>query len=152
MNDAYVQNTAELRAYNRKKILMALLEYGAMTKREIADRVSLSFSTISTLCNQLEEERLLEYASMARSNGGRLPRLLTIHGNAGYVACINLIEADEVVISVVNLLGETLAGCAQKVLGSRQYADILNACLEGFNRLILGGNLDRSRFIAAGSS
>lgn len=98
-----IQNTTEIRSFNTKKIIEFLRFNDFATKKELADKLNLSFATVSNICNQLVAEDLLERTTSSSSNGGRIPELLSINPKSKYFLCIDLVKSGIAEIAIVNL-------------------------------------------------
>ena len=104
-----VQNSAEIRSLNRKKIIEYLRWCDSATKKVISDELNLSFATVSNLCNQLIEEGILEIESSQSSNGGRIPGLLSINPVSKFALCLNIIRRTILECALINLKGNVVA-------------------------------------------
>ncbi|MGE5606326.1 MAG: ROK family protein, partial [Bacteroidota bacterium] len=105
MNDL-VQNTAELRSFNTKKIIGYLRFNPPITKKELADRLNLSFATVSNICNQLVNDAILQNMDSEAFNGGRIPKLISINPFSKYILGLDLIQSEIVKVAIINLKGE----------------------------------------------
>lgn len=63
-----------IRDNNIKDILNTLRFTTSLTKKDIADRTGLSFSTVSSACNSLIERDILKEEKIRSANVGRLPQ------------------------------------------------------------------------------
>lgn len=103
-----VQNTAEMRSFNTKKIIEYLRFNTPTTKKELSEKLGLSFATVSNLCNELIKEGLLGITSSLNSNGGRIPGLISINTSVKFTLCINLSQKKNVDIALMNLKNELI--------------------------------------------
>jgi len=103
-----VQNTAELRSFNTKRILDYMRSRGAITKRDLASALGLSFPTVSNICNELVSGGILRPAGSDASGGGRSPALLSLEEGACPAICMDLRQSSLCELAVVNLRGKSL--------------------------------------------
>ncbi|HBE76500.1 MAG TPA: ROK family protein [Firmicutes bacterium] len=100
------QNTAEIRNFNTKKIIEYLRFSEPTTRKDLAEKLGLSFATVSSICNQLIQEGFLQEMESETFNGGRIPKLVTIHPSSKYILCLQLIQKDLIKAVLVNLKNE----------------------------------------------
>ncbi len=67
---------ADIRTNNRKRVVNTLFRQGAMTKRDLADRLDLSLATLTLLLKELKAKRLIANGMALDSTGGRKPLLI----------------------------------------------------------------------------
>jgi predicted NBD/HSP70 family sugar kinase len=100
------QNTAEIRSFNIKKIIEYLRFNDPITRKDLAEKLDLSFATVSNICNQLIQDGYLQEMESETFNGGRIPKLVTIHPSSKYILCLQLIQKDTIKAVLVNLKNE----------------------------------------------
>lgn len=99
-----VKHCADIRVYNKKKII-ELLIHGGKTKKQLADTLGISVATASSLCNTLTQDGYLRSESTNSSNGGRIPQELHVRREACWAVCLNLVEKDIITLALVDLCG-----------------------------------------------
>ncbi len=67
---------ADIRINNRKRVVNTLFRQGAMTKRDLAERLDLSLATLTLLLKELKAKKLIANGMALDSTGGRKPLLL----------------------------------------------------------------------------
>ena len=107
MSDTDVKYSADIRLYNKKRII-DILRFGSKTKKQIADELEISIATASSLCNFLIKEGYLISKSTKSSEGGRIPQEFELKANAKYSVSLNLVEKDIITLAIVNIQGEIL--------------------------------------------
>lgn len=125
-----INNTIDIRNFNKKKILKYLVEHDCTTKKELSLMVDLSFATVSNLSNQLIEAGLVLIDSYQKSEGGRNASLLSINDNHCYIA-IRILSKHSIEIGVVTLRKQIIYS---KVLYSNESFGVqafVSACSEG---------------------
>jgi predicted NBD/HSP70 family sugar kinase len=108
-----IKNTAELRSYNTKRIIDYVRWHGAITKKKLTSALELSFATVSTICNQLFSDGILEESGSDSSSGGRIPRLLSLREISRLTICLNLLRHGLYDISIADLMGKEL--CSETI-------------------------------------
>src|SRR5689334_10465656 len=129
MNTA-VNNTAEIRSLNIKKIINYLRYSEPVTKKSLADILGLSFATVSNLCNDLLADGVLEQTSSQNSGGGRIPGLLSIKPFSKYYICLNLMRKDELEVALANLKSEVIEDKHYKISGNETLDELLDKANE----------------------
>jgi len=80
----------DIKAQNVKRIIDVIRLKKSMTKKEIADATSLSFATVSNLCNELVNIGVLASSKKGGMSVGRTPNDLTFSSEKFNTICINL--------------------------------------------------------------
>lgn len=134
--DDLVQNTAEIRSFNIKKIVEYLRFNDPITKKDLADKLNLSFATVSNICNQLVNERILQDMAFDAFNGGRIAKLISINPSSKYVLCLDLIQKEVIKVATVNLKNEVLKVDSAKIPAGAGLNEIIAMVYELSNRSI----------------
>jgi predicted NBD/HSP70 family sugar kinase len=95
-----------IREINQAIVIQAIRSHGALSRTDIAQKVSLSLPTISGITAELIEAGLLYEQSTGASTGGRRPVMLALNQAAGYAVGIKLTE--DAAISVLTDLDATV--------------------------------------------
>ncbi len=115
------QNTADIRSFNTKKIIEYLRFNDPITRKDLAEKLGLSFATVSNICNQLIQDGYLQEMESETFNGGRIPKVVTIHPSSKYILCLQLIQKDIIKAVLVNLKNEV---AWSKQTNIPEYADL----------------------------
>lgn len=145
-----VNNTAEIRSLNIKKIINYLRYSEPVTKKYLADTLGLSFATVSNLCNELIGEGVLVQMSSLNSGGGRIPGLLSINPLSKYYICLNLMRKDELEIALANLGSEVVESKHYKITGDETLDELLGKANELKTELLNARNIADKDVIGAG--
>lgn len=99
-------NLKEIKARNKASILYLLNRDGAISRKDIAEKLSLTPAGVTKLCSELIEEGLIAECGedTENSKAGRKKILLTLKLDNYYALCINS-DVDKVSASVVRLDG-----------------------------------------------
>lgn len=83
---------AGLRLTNRRRVLQELFNHEATSRAEIASRLNLNKSTVSSLYNELQAEGFIEELGSGEStkSGGRRPNLIRLNREYGFVASFEI--------------------------------------------------------------
>jgi predicted NBD/HSP70 family sugar kinase len=120
-----IQNTAELRSFNTKKIIGHLRFNPPITKKELADQLNLSFATVSNICNQLVDDAILQDMDSEAFNGGRIPKLISINPFSKCILGFDLIQNGAVKVAIINLKGEIVRVSYDKLPGTKNLPEII---------------------------
>ncbi|HRZ65676.1 MAG TPA: ROK family transcriptional regulator, partial [Spirochaetia bacterium] len=122
-----IQNTAELRSFNRKKIICHLRARDTATKRDLARELDLSYPTVSTICNELVAQGILEQRGSESSGGGRSSLILALGGSSRFVVALDLLRPSRFEVSVVSLRGEPVGSAGVAAGGGESLEDAIDA-------------------------
>lgn len=93
----------DIKQQNFKRIIDAVRFQKPMTKREIADSTALSFATVSNLCNELVEKKILSSNKKEGISVGRTPNDLAFAAERFNAICINLEMEGVMNFAILNL-------------------------------------------------
>ncbi len=122
---ATIKNTAELRSFNTKRIIDYVRWHGAITKKKLTSALDLSFATVSTICNQLFSDGILEETGSDSFSGGRIPKLLSLRETSRLTICLYLLRRDLYDISIADLRGTELRSEIVHTDGLRSLDDFI---------------------------
>ena len=101
-------NTQDIRINNMHDIISCLRESNGMTKKDLAEATHLSFSTVSSFCNQLMECGVLYSRKGLSVTVGRMPEHLYIRYDSFLTVCLDLQRQGLMEFAVLNLNDEVL--------------------------------------------
>ena len=96
-----------MRSNNKRQIVELLRKSGALTKKEIAQQLGVSITTVATFITDLINEDRILPSGNAESTGGRKSELYHLNPEASYVIGVDL-QVDRLVILLINLEGGIL--------------------------------------------
>ncbi|NLY91989.1 MAG: ROK family transcriptional regulator, partial [Firmicutes bacterium] len=102
-----VINQELMRNTNKTQILKCIKEKQPVSKREIAEDLGLSTTTISTFIKELEYERVIQPGGTAQSTGGRRSVLYQLNPEYAYTLGIDL-KVDRIIGVLQNFKGEII--------------------------------------------
>ena len=103
-------NFLDLKKKNRKQILMAIKNYGALPRKDISNIINLTPAAVTIITNEMKDEGIItERGQQIESNKrvGRKKVLIDINYNSKYIVGVS-IESDSLSIGLCNLKGEVL--------------------------------------------
>lgn len=115
-----------MRSNNKRQIMELLRKSGSLTKKEIAQRLGVSITTVATFINELINEDRILPSGNAESTGGRKSELYHLNPDASYVVGVDL-QVDRLIVLLINLQGQILRAEEVKYTGTdeRQIASTL---------------------------
>jgi predicted NBD/HSP70 family sugar kinase len=96
-----------MRANNKRHIFETVRNHGPLSKKEIAMRLGLSITSVTTFINELLAEAIIVSGGSAKSTGGRKSELFQSNPDAFYVAGVD-IQVDRLVMLLLNSNGAIL--------------------------------------------
>lgn len=94
-----------MRNTNKIEILKCIKVKRMVTKREIAEELGLSTTTVSTFIKELEQEMMIQKGGIAQSTGGRRSLLYQLNAEYCYILGIDL-KVDRLIGVLLNFNGE----------------------------------------------
>lgn len=98
---------SDIKLGNVKEILNCIRSQNGLTKKEIAFRTGLSFSTVSTVCNALSEKGLL-YERKGTSSVGRIPNQVFMQYDHFLTLCLDIQRQNIMGFAILNYRNEFL--------------------------------------------
>jgi glucokinase len=144
-------NAAYIKIMNKKLILECIKAGDAITRADIAKRLSLSKPTVSTLVSQLLEENLIYESGngQAASVGGRKPVNLMFNPKQSYIIGID-IGGTNVSLGIADLNGDV---CAYREFPTQQHLEHnlfkeIKRCAESMKDQL---GIDNSKILGVGA-
>lgn len=97
-------NHQYMRSTNKRLILDFIRKNEPVTKKELADQLGISVTSVATFITELMEEGLISSSGNADSSGGRKSELYRLNPDSLYVFGID-IQIDRLIITLINLSG-----------------------------------------------
>lgn len=105
-------NATTLKLANRQFIMKLLLEESPLTKLEMAQKTSLSFSAVSNLISEMERDNLVLEIGLAESGGGRRATLYKLNPMAHIFVGLD-IQVERICLVILAADGSILTSCEQ---------------------------------------
>ncbi len=145
-----IQNSAEIRELNRRKILSYLRKNQPITKRDLSLKLDLSFASVSNMCNMLLEEGLLKKRLSAKTKGGRVPQLISIDEKSKYSLSLNLSRRTYYEIFAVNLCNEIILEKRRIIGAEYTYNQLIEDIRFAFDEIVNDLGVATDSFIGLG--
>lgn len=138
-----------IRRHNGKRILDAVRRHGPISRAALALRAELSPPTVSALVDDLVDRRgLLRNVGKGQSSGGRRPLMVDFNAEYGYIVGID-IGSRSLRFVLADLRGQVVHRCEERTPTTSRHA-ILDALIDGIERLFADSKLDRRKLFAIG--
>lgn len=140
-----------MRQLNRKLVIQELFNEPKTSRSEIADKISLHKSTISTIYRELESEHLIEELGEGEVSkvGGRKPQLIRFNREYGFVVSFD-VGRNHLRYLVARLTGEILDRGKMDLTSKTSYEDLKRAMLQRVLQLGDQGTINGLVGIAVG--
>jgi glucokinase-like ROK family protein len=96
-----------MREFNESLVLNLIRQAGHISRADIAKRLHLSRSTVSSIINDLIAKNLVREVGAGHSQGGRRPILLEFNGQAGYVVGVD-VGATHILVLLTDLQAQSV--------------------------------------------
>lgn len=97
-------NQELMRATNKNQILLAIRKNAPVTVKDLADRLGLSITSVTTFINELSAAAKIESCGAAKSTGGRKSALYRLNPDAQYFLGMDL-QVDRIVLVMLDFSG-----------------------------------------------
>ena len=125
-----MQNVNDIKVQNTFKIIDAIRFNHGRTKKEIASDTGLSFATVSNICRELREKKLILEIPVDKSDlgVGRLPNAIVLNHKEFFGLCIDMHNGDRMVLAITNLRNEIVIRKEISLKEHDRLTDILVLC------------------------
>ena len=145
-------NITDIKAENIKKIL-ALLRYSTgETKRDLAWKSQLSFSTASNLCNELKEKGVLSEEKSNDYSVGRNPNKLIFQCHHYCSFCIDFQQEGTMNLAVVDFGNNFRYRERVSIPKDGEISALLERCKDVYTNLCASQEFQDAEFVASGIS
>lgn len=148
-----MENLIDLKNKNLKSIVNYIRFDKRSTKKDISDRLELSFATVSNMCNTLEQIGLIEYADADIDHArfvGRSPKYIKLREDRFTVMSIHLQVSGEVNFVLTNLLNVTIAEEKYYYGDINDVSVFMEKCKAYYDDFIIKNNVDIENVIGIG--
>ncbi|MCF7944396.1 MAG: ROK family transcriptional regulator [Spirochaetia bacterium] len=150
MNNKRSFNQSALKQNNIGVVLDEIKRKKSIVKSELSRKLRLSFSTVSNICETLQEQGLINMDSVGDSTGGRKPKSILFQPFSKYIISLDFSVEQALHISIVNLdykviLNEWLSG-----IYSLPLEEMLTKIKETVIRIAISAGVDKESIIGAG--
>ena len=105
--DDSLQSVINIKRRNLKSVINYLREVPCATKKEISQDLSLSFATVSNLCNWMEAQGIFESRpDLSQGKAGRSPKRIRLQPRSRLLAAVDIHKSNRVIMRLYNLLGQ----------------------------------------------
>ena len=145
------ENLIDLKNKNLKSIINSIRFDKNSTKKDISDRLELSFATVSNMCNTLEQIGLIEYANNDHVHVvGRSPKYIKLREDRFTVLSIHLQVSGEVNLVLTDLLNAVIAEKKYYYGNINDVHIFMEKCKEYYDDFIAEHNVDIENVIGIG--
>jgi predicted NBD/HSP70 family sugar kinase len=95
-----------MRGMNQSTLLNLIRTQAPISRTQLVALSGLSTGTVVSITSELLKHQFIIEQGVAASSLGRKAGLLRVHAKGGYVLGLSLVENDEIVVVLLNLLGE----------------------------------------------
>jgi len=131
------------------RIIDLLRARAMLSKAEISKALDLSFATVSTLCNELMEEKIFKSAQKSAQSGGRPSELLALNVTARTSFCIDFTYKTEVRLLLIDLHNNPIAEKFVAYSSDSHTPELVAYCVQGFRQLLTQTGLSRDQLLGA---
>jgi len=146
-----VENIVDVKQKNVKKIIDYLRFKDIITKKEIAQALELSFATVSNICNELKEKKIIQEDEMQDTRSvGRAPKAISINYKENYILCLDLHVKNSIKIALINFGNEIVKEKYDYYEDGISIYDFVEKCFEQFQKHIIASDILNKQIIGFG--
>lgn len=143
-----------IRSLNRRRVLQAVRDAGAIARIEIAERTGISPATVSVVTADLIRDGLVETVESepagAAARRGRPKTLLRLRADAAYAIGLK-ISLHRISVSLTDFLGEVAASHIAQVRADRRAPEVIaDLCEAQIRRVLASSGISRARISGVG--
>lgn len=125
-----------VKQYNQTKILNLINDIGPVSKVTIADKMNLTFTTVTNIVSQLELKGLIVESGFDSSKGGRKPILYDLNKNILYIVSVELIY-NKIRATIFNLKTEIIERNEIKITPATSSENIIRLIFKAIDNILL---------------
>lgn len=143
-------DVTDIKSNNVKEILDVMRRHDSMTKRDVMRYTDLSFATISNICNDLRERRVLYGYKSGELTVGRNPDMIRFDADRKLAICLDLQIQGILRLAIVNFRGEVVYNTEQPHSPSFTPEEVVCFAKTIFDRSRSELSLSDSEFVGVG--
>ncbi|GHO60079.1 ROK family protein [Ktedonobacter robiniae] len=145
MNTVAPVDRKVMREVNQNTLLNLVRMHAPISRTQLVTLSGLSVGTVVGITTELMGQQLVIERGVAASSLGRKAGLLQIDPHGRYVLGVALMEADEIVVVLLNLLGEIIYSCSKHV---SELA--LSAIMQAVEETLSKNGIEREKVLGLG--
>ncbi|MED9966902.1 MAG: ROK family transcriptional regulator [Blautia sp.] len=143
----------DIKQNNMKSVINVLRchsDGAGLTKRDIASKTGLSFATVSNLCNELLEKRIVELVKKDAASVGRTPFAVSLAYNKFRTVCLNLQMQGVLRLAVLNIKNEMIYNCFYDLNGMDSPEKVIHFAKDKFDEYVKKDGNPENTYIGIG--
>lgn len=131
------------------RIIDLLRSHALLSKAEISKALDLSFATVSNLCNELVEAKIVLPAQKSAPSGGRPSELFCLNVTARASFCVDFTYKTEVRLLLLDLRNKPIIEQFLPYSADSTISELVSSCVQGFHELLVRADLRQTQFLGA---
>ena len=119
---------------NKSRVLQTIIEQSPLSRADISQHLGLTKGTVSSLVNELIDEKICSETGPGKSSGGRRPVMLLFNEKAGYAIGIDL--GVNYILGVITDLSGNIVNENLKHMNSMRYEETILVIKEVIQSLV----------------
>lgn len=141
----------QIKEINKANILNAFREKKTLQKSELKKMLGISITTVTNYVNELIKEGYIKELGIAKSTGGRKPKILEFNEDSKYSIGVD-ISPHNVRFIITNLSSEIIDKGEFIVEKNQRFEDILDKLMKYINRLLKKNDINKNKCLGIGLS
>ncbi|GLV53413.1 hypothetical protein KDH_02670 [Dictyobacter sp. S3.2.2.5] len=139
-----------MRSMNQSTLLNLIRTHAPVSRTQLVQLSGLSTGTVVSIATDLLKQELIMEQGVANSNLGRKAGLLRVHPNGAYVLGLSLVENDEIVVVLLNLLGEIVQDSCWQVQLHDSTVNVVQVIAEKVKTFLEDCQVPREKILGLG--
>lgn len=139
-----------MRGMNQSILLNLIRTRAPVSRTQLVALSGLSTGTVVSITTELLRQQWIIEQGVADSSLGRKPGLLELHPEGSYVLGLSLVEADEIVVVLLNLLGEIVCSASWHALLRDHAESAVQVMAEKVEEFLLSCAVPREKILGLG--
>jgi len=145
-------DVTDIRDKNVKNIIQAIRNSESVTKRELEQKLNLSFATVSNICNSLLSMGLVKLIedTIVKRSIGRTSKALVLNTSRFWIIALNLQKFGILEIALINLHREIINESVYEYADMRDFNEFVDFCTSSYQSFIDAYKIDTKNIIGVG--
>lgn len=147
-----INNNIDIKQKNIASLIRTLRYSSPLLKKDLVNLTGLSFATVSSLCNRLIEQDVLDSSenSDMELSIGRNPKYISLKYNEYFIFYFDCHQRHEIIVGLMNLHSEVLDKVVLLLDSVDSFESFISLCYDYYKKLIKINKIDENKIIGVG--
>ncbi|AEE97901.1 ROK family transcriptional regulator [Mahella australiensis] len=145
-----INDIIDIKQKNVKDIIRCVRFNDGLTKKQIAEKTGLSFSTVSNICNELKEKGVITDKNDGNYSVGRTPKVINLAYNKFFVLCLDLQLEGIIKMALLDLRNNIIFQYENDNVDFADVYELVNFAYSGFQTYIKSHDISEDHIVGVG--